>query len=195
METRDEDRIIQLLNAGDERGLKELFDLYYKPLRVYAMHFLDSFEESEDVAQEVLGRFWERARREPFRGSLRAYLFASARNNSTRRLRERARFPLERIDALEDTLACTEEQVGREREDLARALERLPGRGRDVFSLIVLEEMKYKEVAERLGISVNTVKTHFARALKQLRDSLGIVLLVISRAGPRLPGLFPRKNF
>lgn len=41
--------------------------------------------------------------------------------------------------------------------------------------------MKYKEVADFLGLSVNTVKTHFARALKQLRSSLQILLVFLLR--------------
>lgn len=50
-----------------------------------------------------------------------------------------------------------------------------------VFEAIVLKDMKYKEAAELLGLSVNTVKTHLARAMKQLRSSLHIIVLVMLR--------------
>ncbi|MDR1414877.1 MAG: RNA polymerase sigma-70 factor [Odoribacteraceae bacterium] len=177
----DEDTIIRLLNDGDDGGLKELFHAYYRPLCVYAMHLLDSFEESEDVVQEVFTSFWERSRREAFSGSLRAYLFSSVRNNSLRRAREKARWAREQVDEADELFHYSGDQQAREREDLDLALERLPGQCRSVFTMIVLDDMKYKEVAERLGISVNTVKTHFARALKQLRFSLRIILLLLAR--------------
>jgi RNA polymerase sigma-70 factor (ECF subfamily) len=184
MYTDDEHRIIQLQHAGDAGGQKPIFLSYYKPLCDYAMHFLDSFEESEDVVQEVFTGFWERSRRGAFSGSLRAYLFSAVRNNSIRRAKEQTRWGAERIDEVEDLIAYTGEHLEREREELDRAMERLPEQCRNVFTLIVLEDMKYKEVAERLGISVNTVKTHFARALKQLRNSLGIILFLLTRSLP-----------
>ena len=99
-----------------------------------------------------------------------------------RRVKEKSRYTVERVDEIEEFLSYTEERFEREREDLVRALDRLPGQGRVVFSLVVLEDMKYKEVAERLGISVNTVKTHLSRTLKQLRESLGVITLIILRA-------------
>ena len=49
----------------------------------------------------------------------------------------------------------------------------------EVFKAIVLENMKYKEVAEHLDISVNTVKTHYARALKQLRSKLDVIIMLL----------------
>jgi RNA polymerase sigma-70 factor (ECF subfamily) len=143
------------------------------------MNFLDSFEESEDVVQEVFTRFWERSREVAFSGSARAYLFSAVRNNCVKLVKDKIKYPTEPVETVEELFAYTEEHFDRERELLSRALERLPGRGREVFTLIVLEDLKYREVAERLGISVNTVKTCFARALKQLRHSLGIILLVL----------------
>ncbi|MDR2415039.1 MAG: sigma-70 family RNA polymerase sigma factor [Odoribacteraceae bacterium] len=179
METRDENILVRQLNDGDENGLRGLFLLYYKPLLVYAMHFLDSFDEAEDVVQEVFCRFWERSCRESFEGSPRAYLFSSVKNNSARRVKERSRYSVDSFENAEELLVYTEEHVEQEREELSRALERLPEQGRVVFSLVVLEDMKYKEVADQLGISINTVKTHLSRAMKQLRGSLGIILLMI----------------
>jgi len=50
-----------------------------------------------------------------------------------------------------------------------------------VFEAVVLKDMRYKEAAVQLDLSVNTVKTHLARAMKQLRSSLGIIVLVVVR--------------
>ena len=49
---------------------------------------------------------------------------------------------------------------------------------REVFIAIVLKNLSYKEVAEKLNVSVNTVKTHYSRALKQLREHLDIIALL-----------------
>jgi RNA polymerase sigma-70 factor (ECF subfamily) len=180
VDTSDDKRFTRQLNANDGSELKALFDAYYRPLCVYAMHFLDSLDESEDVVQEVFMHLWERGCREVFRGSPRAYLFSSVRNNSIRRAREQSRWPRENVDEAADIADYTVENLAREREVLDRALEKLPARGRRVFTMIVLDDMAYSEVAARLGISVNTVKTHFARALKQLRGSLGVILFLMT---------------
>ena len=58
-------------------------------------------------------------------------------------------------------------------------LQRLPEKCREVFTAIVLENMSYKDVATKLNVSVNTVKTHYPRALKQLRDNIDTIILLI----------------
>ena len=56
----DEKEILIKLNQGDEAGLEGLFSLYYKPLCVFALNFIDSYEEAEDLIQELFVKFWER---------------------------------------------------------------------------------------------------------------------------------------
>ena len=75
----------------------------------------------------------------------------------------------------------SEEEFEGECRKLYAEIARLPEQCRKVFEQIVLKDMKYKEVADFLGLSVNTVKTHFARALKQLRSSLQILLVFLLR--------------
>ena len=77
----DEKEILEKINRGDESGLQGLFDLYYKPLCVFALNFLDSYEEAEDVIQDLFVKFWERRGNTVFQGALRAYLFSSVQHN------------------------------------------------------------------------------------------------------------------
>jgi RNA polymerase sigma-70 factor (ECF subfamily) len=66
-----------------------------------------------------------------------------------------------------------------EKKKLFEQVEALPEKSKEVFKAIVLDNMKYKEVADHLDISVNTVKTHYARALKQLRFKLDIIIILM----------------
>ena len=70
-----EKEILVKINQGDESGLQGLFDLYYKPLCVFALNFIDSYEEAEDLIQDLFVKFWEQRANSEFQGSLRAYLF------------------------------------------------------------------------------------------------------------------------
>ncbi len=182
MRYKDEQEILALIRNDNPDGVKCLFDLYYKPLCVFAMNFTDSFEESEDIVQELFVRFWEKYRGKVFEGSLRAYLFSSVQHNCIKSLKSKthSRFPVIPEICAEES-SYREEELEIQCQKLYAEIARLPEQCRKVFELIVLEDMRYKEVALSLNLSVNTVKTHFARALKQLRSSIQILLFVLLR--------------
>ena len=174
--------IITKLQKRDESGLRQLFDLYYTPLCVFSLKYLDSFEKAEDIVQEVFINFWENRRFVGISGSIRSYLFAAVKNNSLNYLRKNSRIRFEEIE--DHVIPMIEE--GRDLEDLERKktqlykeLDQLSQQSRRVFEAIVFENQKYKEVAEELDVSVNTVKTYFSRALKQLRGSLSVIVWLL----------------
>lgn len=182
MSYKDEHEILALIKCGSQDGLKYLFDLYYKPLCVYAMDYLDSFEESEDIVQELFVRFWERFNHCAFEGSLRAYLFSAVQHNCIKSLKQKGKYSSQVPEEPIEPSVYNEEEFETECKKLYEEIDHLPEQCRKVFELIVLKDMKYKEVAASLGLSVNTVKTHFSRALKQLRGSLLILgLLILSK--------------
>lgn len=176
---KDEQEIITLISCGDQDGLKYLFDLYYKPLCVFAMTFLDSFEESEDIVQELFVKFWEKYSGKQFEGSFSAYLFSSVQHNCVKLLKKTNKKFLQPIEEYIVQPSYSEEEFEIECKKLYEEIDRLPEQSRKVFEMIVLKDMRYKEVAMVLDLSVNTVKTHFSRALKQLRNSIPILLLII----------------
>ena len=103
------------------------------------------------------------------------------RHNCAKVLKLKNRYNLQLEEEYIDEPVYSEEEFEGECRKLYAEIARLPEQCRKVFELIVLKDMKYKEVADFLGLSVNTVKTHFARALKQLRSSLQILLVFFLR--------------
>ena len=179
-----EEDVIQGLLRGDVNSMKMLFDNYYQALCVYALRFIDSFEDAEDVVQDVFLSFWEARKGKEFEGSLRSYLFGAVRKRALRFVEETGRHVFENInDHLNDFLDDAEDMDGEkaqvEKEKLYEAVNQLPDKSREVFLAIVLDNMSYKAVAVKLGISVNTVKTHYARALVNLREYLKIIVLIL----------------
>ncbi|WP_052649390.1 MULTISPECIES: sigma-70 family RNA polymerase sigma factor [Sanguibacteroides] len=75
----------------------------------------------------------------------------------------------------------SEEEIRLRQHRLQKEVDRLPEKCREVFVSIVLEDMSYKEVAQKLSVSMNTVKTHYSRALKQLREELDAIVLLLLR--------------
>ena len=148
-----EDDMLEAVSKGDEAAFHRLFDIWYKPMCVYAMNYIDLFDDAEDIVQNILARFWIKYSKENFTGSLKSYLFAAVQYDCIRLLRRQKR-RMEEID-------------------------KLPEQARRIFVAVVLEDKKYKDVAAMLGVSVNTVKTQLSRSLRRLRGSLGLIIGIL----------------
>ena len=132
----------------------------------------------EDLVQEVLLRIQTR-KPAPIVNNVEGYLFEVAANvliDRSRRDRTRRRSDhCELQDFHHPVDEMSPERVLQGREQVARvmaALNALPERTRRVFILVRFEEMSYKLVAQRLGISVSAVEKHVMKALRQLHARL-----------------------
>lgn len=181
MENHEQDIILKF-KSGDESGLRLLFDLYYAPLCVYAHKYFDSIDQAEDIVQEAFITLWEKKRLINFTGSIKSYLFSIVRNNSINKIKQENRYRFEEIEnkaygIIEDKFES--QQLEERKSKLYHEIEQLPEQCKKVFEAIVFEKMKYAEVAVELNVSVNTVKTHYSRALKQLRSNLDILIMIM----------------
>jgi RNA polymerase sigma-70 factor (ECF subfamily) len=181
METQEQD-IIRKFKCGDESGLRLLFDLYYSPLCLFAYKYFDSHDKAEDIVQEAFITLWEKNRLIDFKGSIKSYLFSIVRNNSINKIRDDKRFRFEDVEdqayvIIEDKFES--EELEERKRMLYHEIGQLPSQSKKVFEAIVFEKMKYAEVAAELDVSINTVKTHYSRALKQLRSSLDILIMIM----------------
>lgn len=167
-------RTLQLESPSDkdkEEAIKSLVEQFYTPLCVYCVQFTDSLEVAEDIVQDLFLRLWEKNHLIMIKGSINAYLFNAARNISIDYLRrEHLLVPTDP----EEVWYVTEDEVDEEtltqqRNRLHAYLQQLSPREYRVLTEVVINSKHYKEVATELGISVNTVKTHLARALSFLR--------------------------
>jgi RNA polymerase sigma-70 factor (ECF subfamily) len=133
-------------------------------------------DEVPDLRQEVYVRVYEAAtRRMP--DSPKSFLFATARNLMVDRVRHQRIVPItavgdiEQLHVMEDELEPSRWLGGREAlARLARALDRLPDRCREVVWLRRIEDLPQKEIARRLGISEKTVEKHIAKGSRMLAD-------------------------
>jgi len=144
---------------------EEVFpDLYRLAYRV-SFRVLGDRGDAEDVAQEVLARThlrWSRLRDRPH-----GWVVTVATNLAIDRLRRRQRS----TGPVIEPIALVETHLS-ERIDLARALRRLPRRQREVVVLRYMADWPELEVAEALGCSPGTVKSHASRGLAHLRHHL-----------------------
>jgi RNA polymerase sigma-70 factor (ECF subfamily) len=182
-----DDACILAIYKGDEaRGLRLLYDAYYEVLLLHARGITGDTGAAEDVVQECFISLWASRRLLALDGGLEAYLFQAVRYASFNHARGRRRRQLHEAASRETT--ATGSQAA-DMELLLAAINRLPGKRREIFLMICVDGMPYREVAAALDVSLNTVKTQMARAVKflreHLRDSLFSLLLCwISRPVP-----------
>jgi len=164
------------MRDGDSSAFAELLNFYWRPILRYVSQLLGSMDAAEDVAQETFVRLWNgRARWDPSVPP-RAVAYRIARNltlNEQRSVRVRSRWaaipqaPPESLPTAPQTIAEQELKAAVE-----RAVEALPIRRREVFRLLRFEELTYREVADLMGISVQTVANQMTAALSDLRRLL-----------------------
>ena len=165
--------ICELLKERKIGGMELLFKEYYKPLVVWAATFLHDTQRSEDVVQDFFVKLWEKSFADKLQpDTLKSYLFTSVRNlalnqldriDPLRRACDVARYesPWEEYDSFEDEVfRRVETEIGK-----------VPPRTQEIIRSVYLKGMKYKEVADELGISVSTVNSLLVKALKKLRQT------------------------
>ena len=166
--------ICRELMAGSPRGMDLLFDVYYKRLVTWADTYLDNLQAAEDLVQEFLVDLWENRKVREWRPeSLQSFLFISIRNRSLHELEKkdmlRARVDLEGIDEVFEEY---NEKYDLILQELLTQLETLPPRTKEIMKGVFVKGMKYREVAEELGISVSTVKSMLLSSIEKLKGGL-----------------------
>lgn len=173
----NEVELLQKLARGDERAFKMVYDQYKKKIYHYAMGFLHSEIYAEEVMQEVFLKIWLIRESVKTVNSLEAYLKTLTRNRCFDTLRKvivDQKFAEQITKRYSELHNETEEAIlmNDTRIVLNNAINMLPQQQKEVYLLCQNEGLKYEEVAVKLNISVNTVKTHMKRALASLRSEI-----------------------
>lgn len=167
-------------NNSEERAFARLYQQYYASLCRFALSLLNDRRLSEEVVDDAMFYLWDH-RRDIEDKSIEGYLLRSVRNGCFNMLKSKShsfasmtlQVPsaeiAEFMESLFDENHPLEQLLQKELAALTRkAIDNLPEECRRVFTMVRVDGMKYAEVAEELGISVNTVKYHMKNANKTL---------------------------
>lgn len=166
--------LLQGLKSGKEQAYKRLFCTYFVDLVMYAHSIVKNRELAEDLVQELFVDFWYERKYTHITSKLDSYLYRSVKNSCLNHLRDEKR-RAERLIAMEPEEAEEAKLFSDERDEkeaIYQAVQQLPGQCKLIFTLCCLEGSTYQQVADRLGVSINTVRTQMGRAFKSLRNSL-----------------------
>lgn len=178
--------MLEVKENDNEQALRKIFDTYRRPICKFFYRCTCDYTTSQDYAQEVFLRLWKSRKRYQATGRFSTYIFAIAKNlwlnEWDKRRRRPSEVPLEgeKYNRKGDRIRQQYEAQGVEPtaymvqkehdERVARAIQTLPEKLRLVFAMSQIQGLKYREVAEILGLPEGTVKSRMSRAVKFLRD-------------------------
>lgn len=162
--------------AGNEEAFSRLVNLYRNKVFSHALTFVKSYEEAEEITQDIFVKVWVNRHRLPEVNDFKNYLFILGRNHLVSAIRKKVMDTTANDDEedLPGTLLLPDHQVEYKEtyRHLINGLEQLPPQQKAVFTLSRMENLSHAEIAERLGISKRTVKFHLVQALNFLREYL-----------------------
>lgn len=164
----------KISQSSDQQAFKELYLVYFDRLYKFAFSILHSSEFAEEAVNDVFLNIWQKRSQLKAIENLRNYLFISTRNTAFNYL---SKFKKERNASLDEVLVRFETDdltpetaffTAEVRSGIEQAVNQLPPKTKLVFQMAKIEGLKYKEIADILNISVNTIDNHIATAIKKL---------------------------
>lgn len=171
----EETTLIALLAEDSEYAFQLLYDRHRNRIYQTALRYLKSPILGQEVVQDVFLKLWFHRRELKTDQPLEAWLYTIARNNIFNRLKKIS-IEWQAMREVGSSAQTVIDNAGYKLDDwqysdlLQQAIHKLPEQQRKVFLLARKEQLSYQEIAERLGISALTVKTHMARALESIRS-------------------------
>jgi len=180
--------ILLAIRQGNERVFETVFKKHYQALCNYACGILKDMDDAEEVVQSIFLKFWEQRAEIEINVSLKSYLYRAVHNTCLNRLKHLKiqetyrQYVGDYLENTHDSATDILDKVELESR-IGDALEKLPEQCRLIFKMSRFEELKYQEIADRLGLSIKTVENQIGKALKimrtELADYLPIILLMM----------------
>ena len=166
------------MQQGIEQALAELFRRYYAPLYMKAYKRIPSAGQVEEMVQDVFVNIWVKAPTLDTDSNVKAYLYATLRNKILNELRTEAIHSFHAANFAttlrfeDDTSSADILHAKLTEQYLSKVIAGLSPHCREAFLLSRTEHLTYREIAQRMDISVSTVEKHVTKALQILRRKL-----------------------
>ncbi len=181
METHPDIQLLIIqLNKGSEQAFDRIYKIFSSRVLSFAISLLSDRTEAEEIVQVVFVKIWERRKEISVSGSFESYLFTMCKNAILNSIRtadyHRVYLEYKRYNPEPDTF-LDQELNCRELETLyKKAINKLSPRKKEIFILNRTQALSYPEIAQKLGVSIKTVRNQMDAASAEIKD-------LISRLG------------
>jgi RNA polymerase sigma-70 factor (ECF subfamily) len=161
------------IRNDDYISFNKLYASYYRPLCQFVYGLITNLDDTEDIVQELFLHLWYNRKKIEITGNTSSYLYKMAKNMTLNHIRKENNYKM-RLE--KQDIPLYEEDHSLEADETRVALydcmNRLPARSREILLLDRIKGLKQKEIAEKLSISVKTVKNQIWMSLKMLKTCL-----------------------
>ena len=171
----DEEKIWRAIQRKDEQAFEQYYKEHYRMLFLAACGYLKDASVAEEIVNDVFLKLWQSAGTIQIDSSLKAYIYRAVINRSLNEINKTKRDLLNQKEFShrpEDRVEIKAMEDNELKISLYKAVDQLPEQCRKVFRMSRFEGLKQQEIADRLNISIKTVKNHITHALKQLSKVL-----------------------
>jgi len=167
----DDWEIWEQIRQDDTQALKMLHNRYFSQMNLYARKIAGDHYPAEEIVSDCFIKLWTRRKVILIERSVKSYLFLMLRNGLIDELRKKKvkQISPETIPELPDGEL---HEAFDFYDKLHLALEKLPAQRRCILEMAAFDSFTYAQIAEKLHISVNTVKTQMGRAYRFLKEEL-----------------------
>jgi RNA polymerase sigma-70 factor, ECF subfamily len=182
------EQLLKGLKKGDYETFELLFKEYYVLLCTIAEHLVHNAEDAEEIVSDVFFKLWNNKENITILSSVKGYLIKAVHNTAINFLQSKknkdSKLHISIVTDNELTTGYRDYPLGQLYEKeiieiLNKGIHSLPKGCRDIFLLSRNDDLSYEDIAKKMNISVNTVKSQMKIALSRLRKVLGIYLTTI----------------
>ena len=172
------------MNALDKHSFEKLFKDNFKGMVRFCMMYVKDYETAKELVQDSFISLWEKKDTIDISKPVKSYLASIVYNKSLNYLRDNKKYNKEIIDFEGlSSVDCFQKYDAVELEELQininTSINELPEKCKEVFMLSRFENLKYQEIADKLGISIKTVEAQISKALAHLREKLAAYLQIL----------------
>jgi RNA polymerase sigma-70 factor (ECF subfamily) len=174
--TRNEDNALFLLvKKRDRTAFSVIYQKYHAYLYQLALRYLKNVQMAEDAVQHVFVKLWEATENIEIDINLKNYLYTMTKNYILNQIRNHKEIISIHYANAQQEIPCNTEFLNRIEETqlsgiLQKAINTLPPQKREVCKLRIEQNFENHQIAEKMGISVHTVKSHYQESIKMLRN-------------------------
>ena len=171
----EDNALFLLIKSRDKEAFTVIYQKYHAYLYALAFRYLKNVEMAEDAVQHVFVKLWENTKDIEIGINLKNYLYTMTKNYILNQIRDHketisvyyVNSQKEIPDDNHFLQRIEEEQVSMA---LYQAIDSLPAQKKEVCKLKIEEDISNQEIADRMGISIHTVKSHYQESIKMIRN-------------------------
>ena len=176
MSSLEEKTLFEEIRNDNEKAFEKLFHNYYGHLCLYASQIIQDDISAEEIVQDFFVKLWEKRKQLVIKTSIKNYFFRSIKNLCLNFIK----YNKIKLNHAQSVLSYAKNNQSVEdsfieidlMEKIEQGIQSLPEKRQEIFRMSREDGLKYREIAEKLNISIKTVETQMGLAIKTLREKL-----------------------